>query len=61
MKGAIQEEITREQVQEQKLDLEPVLNNVPLSESAGNTGVMYFKQFLDHSLSLLVISVKNKG
>lgn len=37
VEGAIQEEIAREQVQEQKLDLEPILNNVPQSESAGNT------------------------
>lgn len=35
MIGAIQEEITQEQ--NQKVDLEPVLNIVPLSESAGNT------------------------
>lgn len=35
--GTIQEEISREQEREQKLDLEPVLNSVPQNESAGNT------------------------
>lgn len=32
--GTIQEEISREQEREQKLDLEPVLNSVPQNESA---------------------------
>lgn len=67
MDGAIQEEITPEL--EQKLDVEPFLNNVPQSESAGNTACALdiFRPFSSVFESLdviwpmktLVSSVKN--